>query len=93
MVTLQDIKKEDLLRFIPPNKLEFYTGLSSSWWRDRRTDGSIQENIHYVIVGPNKIIYRLYLVVDFAANYQNKSHHRRAIEVALKLLPSNWHLR
>lgn len=93
MITLEDFKKEDLLRFIPPTELKHYTGLSPSWWRDRRLEGSIRENIHYVVVGANKIIYRLYLVVDFAANYQNQGQHNRAVEIALKVLPSNWNLR
>ena len=52
------------------------------------TPPRLVEGVHWLRVGPRKILYNLELIRDFLYNQENPDAHRLAIEAYLKSLPS-----
>ncbi len=75
--------------YVGKRKLAEITGVSTHTWKVWRIKGLLIEDIHWLRLGKNHILYCLPLILDFLNNRHDPAAHQRAIENYQATLLSN----
>jgi phage terminase Nu1 subunit (DNA packaging protein) len=73
-------------KFVTKTQLAEEIGLSSHTFRRYRERGEWQQDVHYVKLRQNVVLYNLNLCLDWVANRNNPVAHQRAIRQYLQSL-------
>jgi hypothetical protein len=73
-------------KFVNKTQLSQEIGLSAHTFRRYRERGQWQQDVHYVKLNQNTVLYNLQLCLDWVANRSNPIAHQRSITQYLQSL-------
>jgi hypothetical protein len=77
-----------MTKFIGPREAADLIGYSYHSLKKLRRN-QFQNGIHFVVLGPRKIVYNAGLLIDWIANFNDPALHQIAVQNYLRSLPSS----
>jgi hypothetical protein len=75
-------------KFVGPREAASLIGYSYHSLKKLRRN-NLQNGIHFVVLGPRKIVYNAGLLIDWIANFNDPELHEIAVQNYLRSLPSS----